>query len=97
MLKVTKTKKNGLVLEHSARDGEMDVEILVDDDSKAFIKANANRIQYDQTNEDFWFVNGKTKTTLGRAILKASGAKKMPKRLARREDRYDFRVASLYC
>ena len=95
MLKVTKTKKNGLTLEHRTHDGPMNIDVTVCDGSKAFIKANAQRIEYDQTNEAFWVVDGGSKTTLGRAILKASGVKKLPKNLARRKDKYDFRTASL--
>jgi len=99
MLKVRSQKKNGLVLDYVGRDNSQTIDLIVDPTERDFIRANLPNIAFDVTNQKFYVTQdgkrGRTRTTLQRAIVRNAGKKKMPERLARREDKFDFRLSTL--
>jgi len=67
-MKVKSVTSAKMVLEHVTRNGNsIDVEVLVDNDSKKFIKQNVSSISYDVTNKNLKIQKEGLSTTVARA------------------------------
>lgn len=60
-----------MILEHSGRNGAVKLEIMVDNDSRAFIKKNIGKMTYDKTNDVLRVVDDNKSTTLARAYAES--------------------------
>lgn len=74
-MKVVSVASAKMVLEHVTRDGDsINVEVLVDNDSKRFIKQNVSSISYDVSNKNLKIQKEGLSTTVARAFCQTVNA-----------------------